>query len=142
MFFARWTAVNLTELYNCIMPKSNLGLYSYPGPGGGTSPASQQHITLGQIDTKIQAFHKRLDWDLQDPLLIKPKDEFAWTPMAEGIKEVWQVLHPNKPPNSRAAVFHIGDGQHNVDSVTSYSPEPVRPTPADWYNASVFQNGG
>jgi hypothetical protein len=134
VFFARMAALELSELYNLILPKAKLGLYSYPNLAG-TNPSSQQIISLSVVETNIPAYRDRLNWNLQSPLLIKPQSEFALTPMAEGIKLVWSILNP-KPANTRAAVFHFGDGQHNDNSA------PPRPTPPDWYNASDFQNGG
>ncbi len=134
---ARFAALQLSEVYNLILPTARLGLYSYPNLAGVT-PSSQDHVPLTVIgaSNNIDGYRARLNRTLGNPLLIKPIGMQALTPMAEGIKRVWEVLTPVKDANNRAAVFQIGDGQHYGDSA------PPRPTPADWYNSSTFQNGG
>jgi hypothetical protein len=132
IYAARIAALELSELYNLILPKARLGLYTYPDLAGSAA-SSQQLINLSVIDTNIPAYRNRLNVNLNSPDLVKASD--GGTPMAEGIKRVWGVLNP-RPVNTRAAVFHIGDGEHNQNSAAP------RPTPADWYNAADFQNAG
>jgi len=132
IYAARIAALELSELYNLVLPKAKLSLFTYPNLAGDTG-SSQEVLIPGTIDTNITAYRNRFNVNLNSPDLVKATD--GGTPMAEGIKKVWGVLNP-KPANTRAAVFQIGDGQHNENS------GPPRPTPPDWYNSSEFQNAG
>jgi hypothetical protein len=135
IYNARIAALELAELYNGILPKGKLGLYSYPATEDAYAcPSSQQHINLSIIETNIQAYRNRLNTNLGHSDLIVAI-EGQETPMTEGITRVWSVLYP-KPDNSRAAVFMFGDGQHSYGCNSAGS----RPTPADWYNWNTFQN--
>lgn len=135
-YLARIAALELAELYNGILPQGRLGLYSYPqSTGNPTVPSSEQHISMSVVETNIQGYRNHLNANLGHGDLIAPANSFIGTPLAEGIDRVWGVLHP-KPGNSRAAVFLMGDGEHNSNSAGP------RPAPADWYNWATFQNAG
>ena len=137
IYSARIAALELAELYNTILPKGKMGLYSYPATiNNYTCPSSEQFINMSIMETNIQAYRNRLNTNLGHPDLIDAGSIYsAFTPLAEGIARAWNVLHP-KPENSRAAVFLFGDGDHNCNSTGS------RETPSDWYNWSTFRNAG
>jgi len=134
VYLARLAALELVELYGGLLPDAVLGLYSYPHTNG-TCPTSQELIPLNEIKNNEASFKNHLDVGLGHPNLIKPKDAYAHTPMAEGIAKVYEKLSSHGT-HERTGVFHFGDGQHNCNSTGA------RKTPADWYNWSTFQNAG
>ncbi|RPJ62325.1 MAG: hypothetical protein EHM23_03655 [Acidobacteria bacterium] len=131
---ARLAALELVELYGDILPKARLALFSYPNTAG-TCPSSQQLIALNEIENNKQSFKNHLDAGLANASLIRPDQSFPLTPMAEGIKAVYEAL-PKNQPNQRAATFQFGDGEHNCNSSGAH------PTPASWYNDNAFRNAG
>ncbi len=130
--FARVAANQLAETYRELLPKAKLSLYSYPN-AAGACPSSQEFINPRVIENELDVFKDHFDFARGKPQLIKPADVYALTPMAEGIRRVFNMLK-ERPANERAAVFMFGDGQHNCDSAAP------KATPQDWYNSSEFQD--
>jgi uncharacterized protein (TIGR03382 family) len=128
---ARTAALELANIYNTILPEAKLGLYTYPNREGGC-PSSEQIISMSTIKNNINFYNQRLNNNNPDETQLL-QVAYGPTPMAEGISRVWSVLNPQQP-NTRSAVFQIGDGQHYCDSAGP------RRTAADWYNSSEFQN--
>lgn len=134
VYFARWAALELKQYYEHVLPDALLSLYSYPDTNGNC-PKSEELIMPDEIkhSSQSQAFDNHLSSSLGHSDLIRPKDAYAKTPMAEGIAKVYGVLK-NHDTYERTAVFHFGDGQHNCHSAGN------KKTPADWYNDTTFKN--
>src|SRR5690606_8665288 len=103
IYLARLAALELAELYNNLLPKAKMGLYSFPDLAG-TCPSSEQHINLSTVETNIAAYRNHLNVNLGHADLIKPFATWVGTPLASGIAKAYEILNP-KPANSRAAVF-------------------------------------
>gem|GEM_PF-3356852 len=134
IYLARLAALELAELYNNLLPKAKMGLYSFPDLAG-TCPSSEQHINLSTVETNIAAYRNHLNVNLGHADLIKPFATWVGTPLASGIAKAYEILNP-KPANSRAAVFLFGDGEHNC------AADGAKPKPSDWYNAPEFGTSG
>jgi hypothetical protein len=134
IYWARLAAREFSELFEQILPDAELSLYSYPNRGG-TCPSSEEHIGLNEISNNIQGFENHLDPGLGHPDLLVRTNSLIKTPLAEGIKSVYNLLSGGGQ-FVRKAVLLFGDGEHNCDS------SPPRPEPEDWYNWTQFQNAG
>ena len=134
IYLARLAALELTGLYNSILPKAKMGLYTYPN-SAGACPSNEQHINLSVIESNLIAYSNHLNVNLGHADLIRPANSSAMTPLASGIAKAREILHP-KPANTRAAVFLFGDGEHNCNA------DGAKPTPASWYNSADFGTTG
>jgi len=104
-----------------------MGLFTYPDLDGNC-PGSQQVVAIMNIGG-TGGNQNALDNRLNNSSLnrIAPEDQYYLTPMAEGIKKVYNVLNPlGINENETTAVVMIGDGNHFCDS------EPPKETPLHW----------
>lgn len=110
------------EVYRNLLQSGRLGLFTYPDLNGNC-PDAQQVVALQEVSSNHTFLDQRLN--NADPMRIAPESDYFLTPMAEGIKKVYDTL-PRGQVDNRSAVVMIGDGQHSCDS------NPPNINPADW----------
>lgn len=122
IWHAREAGRLLKEVYLNLLPTGRLGLFTYPNLNGDC-PSNQQVVSLQSISSNNAYLDPRLN--NASPTRIAPLSDYYLTPMADGIKKVYDSL-PRGVQDERNAVVMIGDGQHSCDS------SPPKRTPADW----------